>query len=323
MNSLLRGIKIFFMRMASVILLPRVLMILFDILKYHKRNKGNVSIIILYEHIGDIIACEPVSSYLSKYKKNKVVWIVNKKYASILTLFDNVDKTIKVETFSEVVYLNFFLSSLRTYNLHLDGKQCTRFYLTLHNKNRKYTTTTFLDKGSLLEIFSETANLPRLNIRPHLAINNCEDRFPELNYPFVAIHVVANDKVRMWDINKWERLIEYYPNIQFVEIGLHPSLRPMPNYITEYCGTISLVDIAYLLKKCIAFVGIESSIGHYANALNKPSLVLTGKIYNFKAYNPYCMMPDNSKLIQYPGPLNDLPFNLVTNELDKILFGIN
>ena len=39
----------------------------------------------LVEHLGDIIACEPVSKYLrEKYPNRKIYWVINEKYRDVI-----------------------------------------------------------------------------------------------------------------------------------------------------------------------------------------------------------------------------------------------
>ena len=69
----------------------------------------------------------------------------------------------------------------------------------------------------------------------------------------------------------------------------------------------------------MAFVGIESSMGHYANALSKPSLIMMGKFHNFTVYNPYSVVEDNFRMIHFNGPVKDLPVEMVCEEFDLII----
>lgn len=315
-NSYRGTVKIFIRKLMSILLLPHIIRNLVRLYKYRKKYNGQISVVILCEHIGDLIACEPVSSYLKHNQNKKVVWIVRRSYKEIITLFRDVDMVLDVDCISECTIMNWFMHSFDVHNLHFDTRNCSKYYLDLHNNNTTYTENTYYHYGSILQTFSKVGNLPALKQKPHLDLK-LEDRFPELNTPFVAIHLDANEDSRKWGIKKWESFLMTYPNIKFVEIGLISHLSHVSNCDAAYCGKLSLVDIAYLIKKCTAFVGIESSVGHYANALGKPSLILMGKYKSFDFYVPYSEWDDNFYMIHHNGYAKDLPLDTVLEEFDE------
>lgn len=302
----------------SIKLFPSAIFNILNIYKYKKSINANISIVILFEHIGDIIACEPVSRYLKNELNSKVVWIVKDSYSELLTLFCAVDKVIKVKTLSEVIYMKMFLHSSNVYNLHFDkARKCSKYNLILRNSNKTYTFANYYNHGSILETFSTVGNLPPLNSCPYLNLAT-NDRFPELSTPFIAIQIESNDIQRMWDIEKWEQLISNYPDLSFVLIGLRSYFTYKHNCITRYCGKLSLVDIAYLINKSRLFIGIDSSCAHYANALKVPSIILLGKYNSFERYNPYSGYDHNFKILHYTN-LKDLPVEMVQNELVSLV----
>ena len=89
------------------------------------------------------------------------------------------------------------------------------------------------------------------------------------------------------------------------------------NCDSSFCGNLSLIDIAYLIDKCSAFVGIESSVAHYANALGKLSLIMIGKYRNFDYYVPYSEWDENFYMIHYNGFVKDLPLSILLDEFNK------
>lgn len=259
-----------------------------------------MAVVVLLQHIGDIITCEPVSSFLKKERGKKVVWVVRKEFNELLTLFQDVDKVITVDCISEYVYMSFFMpSKMEVHNLHFDGLYCNKYFLTLHNNNTIHTAENYYFHGSLLSTFAETGNLPPLKASPHLVLPEIKDPFQNINTPFVAIHLMANDKKRNWELSKWQEFIRAFPKIRFIEIGLHAQLDE-PNCDSSYCGKLSLSDIAFLIRKCSAFVGIESSVAHFANALKKPSLILMGRLDLFREYTPYSAWEDSFFMLRAP-----------------------
>ena len=57
-------------------------------------------VISLYEHIGDIIACEPVVPFIKvKHPNSYVVWIVRTSYISLIEAHPQLDKIIGINSF--------------------------------------------------------------------------------------------------------------------------------------------------------------------------------------------------------------------------------
>lgn len=299
-------------QLSSITVLPAVFKKCAALRAYKKKVGGKVSVILLYEHIGDIIACEPVARYL-KSLKTDVVWVVSKKYQELPKMFRDVDMVLPADSVAEVVYLKAFLSGFDVYNLHFDGRLCLKYYIALHNRNKKYTALNYFNYGSILETFSEVAGLPRIKEKPQLMLTD-EDRFPEISNGFVAIQVESNESCKMWDLSKWEQLIVANPQIQFVEIGLQPHFSHIKNCNASYCGRLSLTDIAYMIRKSVLFMGIDSSGAHYANALGVPAVILMGKYRDFSQHNPYAVTGSDFKVLYSPS-INDLSVDAVQTEM--------
>jgi heptosyltransferase-3 len=308
-------IRLFFLKLKVIVIIPHALKNIIVLFRYKKKH-DNVAVVILCEHIGDIITCEPVSSYLKKERDKTVVWVVRRSYMSLLSLFENVDLVIDVDCLSECKMMTYFMRSFEVHNLHFNSRVCTKYHLKLYNNNQIYSMSNYLTNGSILETFSTTGNLPPLKKKPHLLLST-DDRFPDLRSKYVAIHLDANEMTRNWGVHNWERFLLSYPDISFIEIGITPHLSHISNCDTTYCGKLSLVDIAYLINKCTAFVGIESSVAHYANALGKPSLILMGKYRNFDYYVPYSRWDDNFHMIHFNGQVCELPLNCVVNNFEE------
>ena len=308
---------VFLNRCLSLSLIPRAYLKVKELNRYRDQN-GNVSLIILCEHLGDIIACEPVSEYLKKQNNSTVVWIVNEKYKEILYLFEAVDKIVSVSCISEYIYMSYFLKTYDVHNLHFDMKECSKYGLFLRNNNTRYHIGNYVKHGSLLETFSATGNLPRLKEKPKLRLDK-ENRFPELNVPYIVIQIESNEQSRTWMVEKWEELLNSFPEYKFVEVGLKPSLSHISNCDSSYCGKLSIIDIAYIVNSCFAFIGIDSSLAHYANALDKNSIIMLGKYHDYDNYIPYAKYGDNFKIIQCPETVSELPVSRVVREFNMLV----
>lgn len=308
-------------RIYSIILIPRVLKIRRFLKKYIRKEQGNVSIIVLTEHIGDIVACEPVSYWLKKTYQHKVVWLVQRKYHDLLTMFKNVDEIVDLSCLSEWVYLDKFTHLPNLYNLHFDGRQCSRFYLKNKSSQKHIGFDNYYNHGCLLETFCMVGKLPQLNIRPRLFLDS---NTLSLNYflpdRYIVVHAQSNDVSRNWDIRKWNQLITSFPDYIFIEMGLTPVLSGK-NCVTSLCGKLTFQDIAFIVKNCFLFIGIDSSMAHFANALAKPSLILLGKYATFDKYMPYSGISESNdfRVIQYPEYVCDLPVSMVKEEAERLI----
>ncbi len=317
-NDLLYRIKWHSRKLLAVTLIPHIYKNLKRLSLFSKENNGNIAIVILCEHIGDIITCEPVSTYLKKEKGKNVVWIVRSSYKEVLSLFHDVDMVLDVGSISECAIMTKFIKNYEVHNLHMDSRGCNKYGISLHNNNKTFIFDNYFRYGSILETFSVVGNLPRLKKKPHLTLSS-KDRFPELNFPFVAIQLDSNEEIKSWDTEKWEKLIASFPNIHFVEIGLTSHLSELSNCDSSYCGHLSLVDIAYLINKCKAFIGIDSSVAHYANALDKTSLIMIGKYASYEHYVPYSVWEENFYIIHVDGIVKNLPLEQVQGLVNEII----
>ena len=309
----MRKIKTIIKYIFAIKLLPAAVSKYLIINKYCKKERGNIAIVILVKHIGDIITCEPVSTYLKNTKGKKVVWIVEDSLKDILTMFTNVDLVVPVDCVTECVFLKRLLKRYEVHNLHFEPRYCSKYPFTLHNEITTYNYKTYLNYGSILSTFSVVGGLPSLHEKPTLRLDDA-DRFPEINYPFIALHLQANDRSREWEIKKWSKLVQSFPQYHFVEIGVKPLLNEV-NCDSSYCGKMSLVDIAYMVRKSSVFVGIESAVAHYANALDIPSLILIGSYNNFEEYTPYSAWNDSFTMVRTKGLAKNLSVEIVQERL--------
>ena len=312
--SFIQGVLL---KVLSICLLPSAIKKVTLLKKYREQN-ANLAVVVLCEHIGDAISCEPVSTFLKTKFNKTVVWIVNEKYKELIELFENVDFVLPVSCVSEYIYMSRFLKSFEIHNLHFDQKQCRKYGLVLRNNNTLFHMGNYVKYGSLLQTFSVTGGLPMLENKPHLKLDE-KERFSEIDYPFCAIHVETNEPTRTMTKEKWIDIISHFPNIRFVEIGLHSNLSDAPNCCSNYCGKLSLVDSFYLVKKCSLFIGVDSSMAHVANALQKRSLIIMGRYHNYDNYMPFPGRDDNMTIVRSSEQVCDMSIETIVDELKEII----
>ncbi len=255
-------------------------------LRFFSKNKILIS---LTEHLGDIVAAEPVSRFLKQnFPGKKIIWLVNNRYKSLFQYYSAVDGYLTVRCFTEWIWLKKIIRKNNIYDLHISGKQCERFGYTLKNPNADdINIENYFDKGNLLHDFSRSAGITlNSSTAPELVVDKAR---PTKNS--IVLHANANigeksldDAARM-QVTAWIRM--HYPDAQITEIGDSSPARSATGERYHYTGKISLPQMIDLINKCRLFIGIESGPAHLANALQKESLIWIGKLANFSHYMPY------------------------------------
>jgi len=322
-SRFIRAVFESFKRTLSIFLVPQVLVKSAKIFFHPTREKK--CIVALVEHIGDIVASEPVDRYLKEKNANAFIFrIVKARYKEVIRFNPNIGEIVEVSSLSEWIYLRFFLrlfSKIEIVDLHVDQRTCFRHYLTISNPNAAgIKVSNYFHFGNLLEVFSVTAGLPKLNTRPvyHLPKNP-----PVVKVPgkYVVVHTLSNGESKMWPAEKWNvvagDLIE--KGFYVAEIGLHAQIKNNSNQFIDFCGKLSFTEIASLIKGSTLFIGIDSSFAHFANALDiKNMLILLGDLHDFENYVPYSGLSEGQIkdiIIRQHGPLRDLPVEIVVERM--------
>ena len=252
----------------------------------------------LIEHIGDIIACEPVARYLKfNHPEAHVSWAVSPAYRELVDLNPFIDETIELECLTEWITLRTHGKYDKIIDLHVNYRVCPhcRIPLVKPDGNGFVTAFDWLDFGNLLEAFSLGAGLPRLNAQPFVYLGEEHVEAVDglgLSDGYCVIHRVSNQVYKDWSDAGWRELVSFlretlgYP---IVEVGAgKPDDLPAP-----LPGTVNLVNRLPLLqtgeviRRANLFVGVDSGPAHFANAFRVPGVVLLGRILSFRTYNPF------------------------------------
>jgi hypothetical protein len=99
-------------------------------------SKEDIVLISLTEHIGDLVATEPVSRYLrQQHAAARIYWAVDKQYSSLIECNPNIDRAITVSCFAEWKFLRHFASVRNRYDLHINHKVCAKYGLLITKAN--------------------------------------------------------------------------------------------------------------------------------------------------------------------------------------------
>jgi len=267
--------NVFIKRFSSAILIPKC----FKKSKKFTDTSESFVFISLTEHIGDVIAAEPVSRLVKEmYPTSKIFWVIKDHLIELVKYNPLISGILPVLSISEWFYLKMFLRKYPIFDLHISGKSCDRFSIKL--KNKSDINMGNFHKLSLLEAFSLSAGLPAIQTPPRLYFPLVT---PQFNLPekYIVIHTLSNQIEKNWDKEKWQQLIRELPEISFVEVGSVSLLDCQNiNYI-NLCGkTGSFSEIASIISRSTLFLGIDSAFAHFANALNKSGVILFGGYLN-------------------------------------------
>ena len=182
----------------------------------------------LIEHIGDIIACEPVARYLKRtYPSSLISWVVLEQYRELIDANPFIDETIIVECLTEWMRLVKHGKCDLVVDLHVNYRVCPHCRIPLYKTagNRDVNVYEWFDYGSILQAFSLGAGLPRLDDHPSLYIGENErskvDSF-DLGKNYCVIHTRSNEAVKDWPIDQWRRLVDWLikdRGTKVVEVG--------------------------------------------------------------------------------------------------------
>jgi ADP-heptose:LPS heptosyltransferase len=261
-------------------------------------RKKKIVVISLIEHIGDIIANEPVSREIrKKYPESIIIWFVRRPYKDLLIYNLNIDKVFTV--FCLATWILICKKKIRfeaVYDLHFSGRACKICHLPLKKDNVDHSIngTNYFNYGGLLKAvclhngieLKET--VPKMYI-PSRVFSRSKRFFPAEKY--IVIHCASNEEIKDWDDKKWDLLVYKIINdyrYPVVEIGSIRKISVKSDYYHNLCGKLSILESAVLIKKAVLFIGIDSGPAHMANALETPGVILLGEYYfGMKDYNPY------------------------------------
>jgi heptosyltransferase III len=289
-------------------------------------NQPHIAIL-LAEHFGDIVACEPLTRQLKQtYPTARLYWIARKPYRQLVDYNPHID--VVIEEFS--VLHSILLTKWSPFNvLHNcqmpDLRHYTYLNLTLDNPQARQlginSKTYFTNNVNILQAFAQIGGLPIVNEAPRIYVPNTAivavDRL-ELPKRFVVMHCHSNYAPKDWQIAHWQRLVadltRTYP-VSVVEIGLKSTLSiKRPGYV-NLCGQLSLLETAEVIRRASFFIGIDSGPAHFANAVSTFGFLLFGRLGTFDRYMPYSGDYQSGKnarfIIQENGTCSELPYEAV------------
>ncbi len=258
-------------------------------------TRRELIVVALLEHMGDIVACEPVVGHLrAQHRRPWLVWVCLPRFAELMRHHPGVDRVATVPCLTSWIIARRYSLAHRQVDLHLNGRACPVCLRALENRiNPAITPLNYLDHGSLQRSFALAAGLampdtaPRLHFPPDI-----DARIAALGLPrdFVVVHAKANETARDWLPERWAGLAHRIGaefGLATVEVGLASVLVRGGGVFVDLCGRLSLLETARVIQRARLFIGVESGPAHLANAVDCPGVVLIGRYRNFASYQPY------------------------------------
>ena len=281
----------------------------------------------LVEHIGDIVACEPVARYLKlRYPNCQLSWVVNRAYRELIDSNPYVDETVAVDCLTDWIKISRHGHYDQIVDLHVNYRLCShcRVPLIKEHGNPFINAYEWLDYGALLEAFSVGAGLPKLSAAPRLYLQDEQKAAVDaLKLPkeYCVIHRESNNLEKDWTGGNWQSLVQWIRNdlkLEVVEIGVSKDEQPSPlkGHAIDLLNRTSILETAEVIRRARFFIGVDSGPAHLANAVLTPGVVLLGRMGAFRQYTPYTGLygseaPEVKLARNLLGPARQLPLDEV------------
>jgi ADP-heptose:LPS heptosyltransferase/tetratricopeptide (TPR) repeat protein len=290
----------------------------------------------LVEHLGDIVACEPVVRYLRKQQPDaKITWVVHQDYRELVDAHPAVDITLAVRCLTDWIRATEQDLFDLIVDLHVNRRVCTRLGTVLEKAggDPRVDVDQYFHFGGILEAFSRGAGLPPLTESPEIQIpTTVAGRIDALmgSSPFLVIHARSNEVCKDWPSEKWYALVKRVLKSwrgRVVEVGLDPVCHEFvsthPEQYLDLCGKLSILETAEVIRRASVFIGVDSGPAHIANAAGTFGVVLLGEYRIFRTYNPFSggyASGRNAVLLRPPaGPARNIPVEDVWQVLSRRL----
>jgi len=259
--------------------------------------------ILLAEHLGDIVAAEPIVGALQqKHPGAFICWIAKKHFHVLLENHPGIHMVIEEKN----IYTSTLLGKQNPfsffYNLHINGTRNQPYYEPIFfnpkSKELQLTVENYYSKNNLLEIFAKYAAVVIKQDQPHLYVKDAPVSLP-FTGEYWVIHTKSNQTSREWKDEKWNQLIDVILDhlpIHIIEVGTNHGIPNQHPKFHSFVGKLSLLESIHVMKRAQFFIGIDSGPSHIANALQIPALLILGRYENFDRYMPFSGAYKNGKI---------------------------
>lgn len=252
--------------------------------------------IALVEHMGDIVAAEPVIAPLrERHPEAELTWVVRSSYRDLVAHHPLIDSLLEVRSLGEWLMLQPKRPFDVLYDLHVTGREdpVTHARVQRTGAGGEVDATNYYEHGTLLENACRYAGLEPLDVSPTLHLPpKVWDRVHTLALPerFGVIHARSNQPSRDWEDAKWPQLVRRLHGglgLTCVEVGLRSVVSGGEAGYVDLCGKLSVVETAEVIRRASLFIGIDSGPAHLANAARTPGVILMGQYASYEQHMPF------------------------------------
>lgn len=306
-------------------------------IKWVKITSGKPTIgVLMAEHLGDIVACEPLSRTIrERHPHAQIFWIVKKSFRELVEYNPAISHRIEEPN---VLFSCLLLEKNpfdQLYNLHLSNRvyfPLNKRLVNTHADQRDLTIHNYLHFGRLAEVFAAAGGLPLPDRTeaPRLYIpDRVRTKIDSLKLParFAVFHTFSNQPVKDWQPQHWNQLTarvlkDFGP---VVEVGLKGQIQSSSPEFRDLCGQLSILETAEVIRRASFFVGVDSGPAHLANAVGTYGFLLIGQLGHFEDFNLYTGgygEGTNARVIwKRKGPASSLSFEEVWQPIQEYLAG--
>jgi heptosyltransferase-3 len=283
------------------------------------RRRGKPVVAIgLVDHLGDIVAAEPIARRLrQEHPEATLAWIVRDTFRELIDTNPNIDRTLPVGCLGEWIQVMDCGLFDRIVDLHVPGRDCPKCRLTHPGVGIDHgiDLRNYYHHGNLLTIYCCCGGIEPFDDTPRVYIapdNRAKVDALDLPEAYVAVHCTSNQDVRDWQTPKWRELVARLnaDGLPVVEVGLKPIVESSDPGYRSLCGRLSILDTAEVLRRARVFVGIDSGPAHLANAAGVYGVIILGKYRSYDRYMPYSGRyadGSNAAVLRADGPAASLP----------------
>ena len=272
-------------------------------------------------NIGDAVMTLPTLIYLKKiYPSAKFDLICDMRSVEIFQSFPSINKIYIREKKGGIYYQLRFIRKIRQTNYDLAVDLKTDFLLWFLRAKRKIRKMNNKSLHSVEKHFiSICSNLkkipdPKIYIPTKLQ-NKIKNIFPSNKGKTIALALGANSNHKVWPTENYVCLLKLL-KLKFANIILIGSKNEMDKAqlfkklytkkVYDFCGKLTLLETASIIKKSDFFIGNDSGLGHIASAVNTQNFIIFGD------GDPDRYRPWGNKSSWYQNPEKDI--SLITPE---------
>jgi heptosyltransferase III len=267
------------------------------VLRLRGRMSSGTLAIGMVEHLGDIVAAEPISRLARRrFPDATIIWATREPYAALPLGFSAVDAVVTVTCLTEWLLLRASGLGAPAWDLHINRRYCPicQIPVTKTGLPGAIFPDNYFQFGNLLAVQCLSVPLPVLTAGPELPIDkDAAKAIASFGLPprIIVIHCASNDPLKDWPRENWATLLDEILrefDVTVMEVGTRAvAISQDQPRRRNLCGMLSIPQTAEVLRRATLFIGIDSGPAHLANSVAVPGIILMCDYKGFGDYMPF------------------------------------